>query len=327
MGFLDSLFHKTNVSGAQQQQGGTPDPYAISWDPETGLPVGLRGPPGEAQGLRYQFRADELTRQRNVRQRQAAQGYLDQAVRMSESFRPGGFAAVNAGLYSQKAQLAFNDQMESPDMLSQYRSDEAANARRRTRNAGYLAAAGSLLGSAVGAATSIAAGGMAGGPAPTAGAPPGLALSAPVSLAARAGPEAGLPAAPTANPGYSPGPVALQSTGGPEGAAGAPEGGAAPTIGPSTPGIPQGAGGAPGAPGAGPAGGGGADQPEGAGGAGGGAGAGAAAGGAPAATPYPITVARALHQQRTKDGFWDLMLDGLTQELADMIAPLLQETA
>ncbi len=154
----------------------------IQWDPKTGMPIGLTGAVDPRNALAYQQHANELTATRNQGRRNDAAAFLEQATTQSQTFRPGGYAAMGAGLWSQRAQLAFGDQIEAPDLLAGYRerkSVDAANAQRRAAKmnfaSGLLTAGIPLLGGGGAAAPAALAAKTSpgGGTASSMGAPEG----------------------------------------------------------------------------------------------------------------------------------------------------------
>ena len=100
----------------------SPDPYStnVQWD-ETGRPIG-RMPRGN-YALDYQYEADRRTDQRRQALWGDAQNALKQASGLLESYRPGGAAAIQSGIYSQQAGMAGQQamSMQSPDLLMGYR--------------------------------------------------------------------------------------------------------------------------------------------------------------------------------------------------------------
>lgn len=137
----------------------------IQWDPKTGMPIGLTGAVDPRNALAYQQHANELTATRNQGRRNDAAAFLEQATTQSQTFRQGGYATMGAGLWSQRAQLAFGDQIEAPDLLAGYREQkgvDAANAQRRAAKmnfaGGLLQAAIPLLGGGGGGAAAALAG-------------------------------------------------------------------------------------------------------------------------------------------------------------------------
>lgn len=140
----------------------------VQWDPKTGMPIGLTGAVDPRNALAFQQHANELTATRNQGRRNDASAFLEQATTQSQTFRPGGYATMGAGLWSQRAQLAFGDQIEAPDLLAGYRerkSVDAANAQRRAAKmnfaGGLLQAAIPLLGGGGGGAAALALPGAA----------------------------------------------------------------------------------------------------------------------------------------------------------------------
>lgn len=154
----------------------TPDPYSLEWDPVTGMPIGLTGPPSARMAGRYQYRAEEVAAQRRAALQQGALGTMSQGMNLFQSFRPGGAAQLAQGQFAQKAgmQLGIAAMTEAPDMLFNYREDAARRAERaakKARDAGIFGSiiqaagtiAGAALGGPAGAAVGSAVGGVAGG--------------------------------------------------------------------------------------------------------------------------------------------------------------------
>lgn len=229
---VKKLFGKKKKRGVDN----TPDPYSLEWDQQTGLPIGMKGPPSARMAGRYQYRAEEIAAQRRAALQQGALGTMNQGMNLFESFRPGGAAQLAQGQFAQKAnmQLGIAAMTEAPDMLFNYREDAA----RRAERAAKKARDANIFGSIVQAAATIG-GAVIGGPA---GAVAGNAVGGAAGNAAgaemgkMAGPSAAAPAA--GAPGasafdFGPGgtPMSMDTAGG----AGAVE----------APGLQQGPGGAP----------------------------------------------------------------------------------
>lgn len=134
----------------------------VQWDPTTGLPIGLNGPPSQDMAQAYQWRNTELVAQRNASLRQQAMGYLRQGTNLTESFRPGGTTSLIAGNYRAMADTALNSQIGETDMLSKWRDEQAYQARKRARRSQNLALGVQLVSTAVGAAVGGPAGAAAG---------------------------------------------------------------------------------------------------------------------------------------------------------------------
>jgi len=123
-------------------------PDEVQWDPDTGMPIGLIGPPDPGLALAYQQRANEVAAQHNAASRNDAQTYLAQGVRSSETFRPGGYGAVASGLYSQRANAAFQDQIDPADMMAGSRDfaiQQQNRAQKQAQTLGYVNTAVKLV--------------------------------------------------------------------------------------------------------------------------------------------------------------------------------------
>lgn len=132
----------------------------VEWDPDTGMPIGLVGPPSKRRALAYQQHANELVALRNSRTRADARNFMAQGLRSSETFRSGGYASMASGLWGQRAQLAFNDIREAPDLMAGYREQSMVDAQNAQRRAAKRQFYGTLIQTA---ATVV--GGVFGGPA------------------------------------------------------------------------------------------------------------------------------------------------------------------
>jgi len=154
----------------------TPDPYSLEWDPNTGMPIGMKGPPSARMAGRYQYRAEEIAAQRRAALQQGAMGTMGQGMNLFESFRPGGAAQLAQGQFAQKAGMMLGTaaMIEAPDMLFNYREDAARRAERAAKKArdaqifgGIIQAAatigGAVIGGPAGAVAGSAVGGVAGG--------------------------------------------------------------------------------------------------------------------------------------------------------------------
>src|SRR5689334_11368455 len=187
MGFNDWFRQKQRTEAYT-----TPDPYTIQWDPDTGLPIGLKGPPKGNFAPQYQWHAKEMAAQYNARKKRDAMAFLNQGARIAESFRPGGYAGtVGSGLYQARANLAANDTLDEPDVLAGWRDEEAFRARKRARKAGLIQLGGSILTSGL-----TAAGAMYGGPA-------GAAAGNQAGQSVTQGLQAASGASPTSPPGQN----------------------------------------------------------------------------------------------------------------------------
>jgi hypothetical protein len=161
---------KARAMGQFDQRGAN----EVRWDPQTGMPIGLNGAVDPNNALAFQQRANEVVATRNQGRRNDASAFMEQGLRASETYRPGGYAAMASGIHAQRAQLAFADQIEAPDLLAGYReqkSVDAANQQRRAAKMNFLSGlaqtAGMMIGGpAGGAAVGLAAGAAAGGGGP-----------------------------------------------------------------------------------------------------------------------------------------------------------------
>lgn len=149
------LFGKKKKRGVDN----TPDPYSLEWDSQTGMPIGMKGPPSAAMAGRYQYRAEEIAAQRRAALQQGAMATMGQGMNLFESFRPGGAAQLAQGQFAQKAGMMLGTaaMIEAPDMLFNYREDAARRAERAAKKArdaqifgGIIQAAATIGGAALG---------------------------------------------------------------------------------------------------------------------------------------------------------------------------------
>lgn len=142
-----------------------PPPVGQEWnaahqiDPNTGE---ISGPPGavpQEVGLDVQARHEMGVWNRRNALGASASHWAQGALGLLQSYRPGGGAALESGIYGQLAGIDLQRaQMLQPlDLLGGYREEQARKARRATEKAGYVSAIGSLAGGLLGAA-------MGGGP-------------------------------------------------------------------------------------------------------------------------------------------------------------------
>lgn len=137
---------------------GTPDASAATWDPTTGLPTGLQGPPSADQAPAYQWMHNQMVEQRNAQIRQQAlstyqtgmgdaMNWANIGARSSESYRAGGFASFDsyrqrADLAAQQAsgssQLLMNSQLQQQDMMASWRAQQEADARNQEQRAARM---------------------------------------------------------------------------------------------------------------------------------------------------------------------------------------------
>lgn len=137
------------------------DPDQMQWDPITGMPIGMRGPPSHEVALKYQYRAQELTRRRQQALWGDAQNVMMGARNLLQSYRPGGSAALASGVFGQQAGLYASQaqSLEEPDLMAGARQNaeiQAAREAKRARNLQIglgIVQAGATLG-----ASAIAAG-------------------------------------------------------------------------------------------------------------------------------------------------------------------------
>lgn len=155
----------------------SPDPYSVQWDPRTGMPIGLQGPPGAHQARAYQYRAMEMARQRRESLWGSAEGAVRGGMNLFQSYRPGGAASLAAGLQSQLGSMyaAHAGSITEPDMggeLRRYEQEQANRAAERAQQLGAITGLfqagagilGTIAGGPVGgAAASAAAGALTGG--------------------------------------------------------------------------------------------------------------------------------------------------------------------
>lgn len=125
-----------------------------------GFPVGQYGPPSARVAPAYQYLAEQNAVQRQNNYFNSALGNLGAAQRTLESYRPGGAAALQSGIYQQQAQLNYQigTQQRAPDLLFDYRRDAGAQAQHAAAMAsqnqliaGALGGLSSLAGAAIGA--------------------------------------------------------------------------------------------------------------------------------------------------------------------------------
>ena len=150
------------------QEHRTPD--QLRWDPTTGMPINAAGPPANEVALQYQYKSQELIRQRQQALWGDAANVLGQGADLLQSYRPGGSAALASGIYGQRANVYQNQaaSLTEPDLMSIYREDkqiQAERAARRARNLqiglGIAQMGASLIGG--GMAGGAAAGGLSAG--------------------------------------------------------------------------------------------------------------------------------------------------------------------
>lgn len=111
------------------------DADRVRWDPLTGMPINVAGPPSHELALKYQYRAQEIIRRRQQALWGDAQGALASGQDLLQSYRPGGSAALASGIFGQQANLyaAQAQHLEEPDLLSQYRENSEIEAKREAK--------------------------------------------------------------------------------------------------------------------------------------------------------------------------------------------------
>jgi hypothetical protein len=185
-----------------------------------GFPIGQYGPPSARVALGYQYEAEKNAAQRQQGYFGDAQASLAQGAHMLESYRPGGATALRSGIYGQQSQLAYNigSQTQAPDLLSDYRRDQGAQAQHAAAQAsrnqligGVLQAGATILGGVVGGPPGAVAGAAAGGAASQGLGLTGQSMLGPGVGTSPSGPSGGgiTPQAPS----YAPGPIGAQPPG------------------------------------------------------------------------------------------------------------------
>lgn len=159
-----------------------PGQYQEGLDP-MGFPL-IGRLPSEHIAPQMQFLAERQAAIRNERLGQSALGALyggqeqgvgalQQGLANLQSYRPGGAAALMSGMYGQMANVYtgtagqaastyLNMRQSAPDLMHFWRQQQAGEAARAERRAGYVQLAGQLGGALIGAA-GAALGGLAGG--------------------------------------------------------------------------------------------------------------------------------------------------------------------
>lgn len=142
---IDDLWKKGKGGGSGYDPR---SPDEVEWDPETGMPVGLNGAPDPKYALAYQQKANEIAARHNANSRNDAQTYLAQGMRSSETFRPGGYGAIASGMYSQRANAAFQNQYDPADMMAGSRDMAIQQQRadqKKAQTLGYVNTAVKLV--------------------------------------------------------------------------------------------------------------------------------------------------------------------------------------
>lgn len=262
-----------------------------SIDPNTGQITGPLGSVPAGVALNWQAAHDQAVWRRQQQLVRQAGYYGQNALGLFESFRPGGGAALESGIYQSQANISLGQaQLTRPmDLLGDWRRDQAARERQRQRKAqvtqqviGGIGAAASIglapftggasltmlpsfLGMAAGAGVAAGGGDMAGTWQQPNQQQPGPVGSPPPAMGGNVGgPPAGAPMPGPVTPGAGGSPMSpgTEASFGGVAAAGGPSntrGGQKRVGGGAAPGQPQaGAQAGPGSAQAGPAGGGGA---------------------------------------------------------------------
>ncbi len=144
MGGITNIWHQIFKGGEHSEpQIGHPGDY--QWDPETGLPIGLNGPPPAGSAGEFQWHSDELIAQRKALLRRQAMDFLRQGQRVFESYRPGGAASLAAGTYRDMANASFASMPDQQDLLFGFREEQAKKALSDAQAGLKLQNAGDLL--------------------------------------------------------------------------------------------------------------------------------------------------------------------------------------
>ncbi len=129
------------------------DTFMESGFDEQGFPIGVPLVRHE-DAFTMQSLSERSVAERNARMRREAIATLEGGLGVMESFRPGGASGLAAGLYSQKANLMFQDQVQAPDLMADFRRHRAHEERSRVKKAQQFGAIGGGL-QALGLATSL----------------------------------------------------------------------------------------------------------------------------------------------------------------------------
>lgn len=148
-----------SVYGPGSQYSVPLDPRSVQWDPVTGMPM-IPGPVPGKWAVRYQEVAQRLTRQRQQGLWGDAQNVMRQAQDLLTGYRPGGSAALAAGIFGQRAGL-YAQQAQSytePDLMSGYRQRQIESAQESARKyrdintaLGFMQASANVIGAVTGA--------------------------------------------------------------------------------------------------------------------------------------------------------------------------------
>lgn len=132
-------------------------PGQVQWDPLTGMPDTRYGMPTENVGPQWQYHAQGLIRQRQQALWGDAANSINRGINLTQSYRPGGSAAMASGLFQNQASIYANQaaNLQEPDLLFAWRDHKQFQARKQARRAGELQAI-------IGGVTAIAALGTGG---------------------------------------------------------------------------------------------------------------------------------------------------------------------
>lgn len=125
---------------------------------EFGIPRGAEPPPAEFAPM-LQFQAERMAFERNRRLEGDADAAVQSAQGTFESYRPGGAAALAAGIHARRADVLLASRAEAPDLLFDWRREQEFKARKAARQASYMQFAGQV----VGAAATVAGAALTGG--------------------------------------------------------------------------------------------------------------------------------------------------------------------
>lgn len=230
-----------------------------SIDPNTGMVTGPLGPVPAKSGPLFQAAHEQAVWQARQRRGQSAANYMKGALGLLQSYRPGGGAALESGIYQNLASVELQraNLLQPMDLLGDYRRDVSHQARKAAKKQQTISTAVQIAGIAASvAAPYLAPAFMGAAAAMRPGTPGGDGAStsyAPQGFQSGASQPGGTPMTPGAAPGSAPGGTA---PGGPSGApGGAPGQSGQPGAGPTQRAGLERDSGAPGQPGAGGAGG------------------------------------------------------------------------
>ena len=148
---------RDRAAQSRQIQGDFESTHSI--DPNTGE---LLGPPGSVPqevGLKWQDMHNQAVWRQRERRIGAASEWGQNALGELQTFRPGGAAALGAGIYDRLAQISLQQaQLTEPlDLLGPYRENQAARARKDAKKAAVIQTVATLAGGALTLATGGAA--------------------------------------------------------------------------------------------------------------------------------------------------------------------------